>query len=155
MISPYITNSIIEGVVGLILVRAGDRSNAMTVSLFSEVAHHPTSLWISIARSSFTHDLLQQQPDFSLAVLNQSQKDIAITCGTKSGRDNDKTTQLNLYTNSNNYLFIPGALACTACRLRTSYQIDEHTLFIADIFEAELESRTSHLRQLLLSDLQK
>ncbi|MGH9881985.1 MAG: flavin reductase [Pyrinomonadaceae bacterium] len=48
-----------------------------------------------------------------------------------------------------------GALASTSCRVRQSVDLDDHTLFVADIIEADLESRTSHLRHLLLSDLEK
>ena len=155
MISPYITDSVIESAVGLVLIHAGEISNAMTVSFFSEVAHHPTALWISIEKTSFTYDLLQHQPKFTLAVLNQNQHDIALHCGTVSGRDQEKTSQLDLYLNRNNFLFLRGALACTGCTVRTTNELDDHVLFIADIMEAELESRTSHLRQLLLSDLQK
>jgi flavin reductase (DIM6/NTAB) family NADH-FMN oxidoreductase RutF len=127
----------------------------MTVSLFSEVAHHPTSLWVSVAKTAYTHTLLQQQPEFSLAVLNEKQEQIAITCGTISGRDSDKTIGLQLYSKSDGFLFLSGALASTSCRLRSSFACDDHTVFIADILEADLESRTSHLRQLLMSDLKK
>ena len=127
----------------------------MTVSLYSEVAHHPTALWVSIAKTSFTHALLQHQPEFSLVVLNQTQREIALRCGTVSGRDQDKCSSLDLYMNSSGFLFLRGALASTSSRVLHSVDIDDHTLFLADILEAELESRSSHLRQLLLSDMEK
>ena len=153
MISPYISTSVIESTVGLVIVKAGEIRNAMTVSFYSEVAHHPTALWISIAKSSFTHELLRQQPEFTLAVLNQKQINIANTCGSVSGRDQDKCSFLDLYETPQGFLFLRGALASTSSRVRDSVDLGEHTLFIANILETELESRTSHLRQLLLSDL--
>ena len=153
MTSPYITKSIIEAAVGLVVINAGEKSNAMTVSMYSEVAHHPTALWVSIHKSSFTHSLIQDQPNFSLVVLHQRQSDIAIQCGTVSGRDQSKCSLLDLYRTNNGFLFLRSALASTACRVRESIDLGEHTLFIADILEAEVESRTSHLRQLLLSDI--
>ena len=153
MTSPYITDSIIPSIVGLVVVKAGGRANAMTVSLFSEVAHHPTSLWVSIAQSSYTHSLLEEGGRFSLIVLNQTQKEIALNCGSASGRDRDKCAALDLYPGPEGYLFLNGALASTACSVRQSVPVDDHTLFIADILQTEIESRKSHLRQLLLSDL--
>jgi len=153
MISPYISDSIIESAVGLVIVNAGDTRNAMTVSFYSEVAHHPTALWVSIAKTSFTHTLLEKQPEFSLAVLNDTQVAIANSCGTVSGRDQDKCSTLNLYSTPQGFLFLHGALASTSCRVRNSIELADHTLFIADILETELESRTSHRRQILLSDL--
>ena len=153
MISPYISNSVIESAVGLVIIKAGDVRNAMTVSLYSEVAHHPTALWVSIANDSFTHKLLNQHPEFTLAVLNDKQGEIASRCGSVSGRDQDKCSSLDLYQNQSGFLFLHGALASTSCRVRTTVEVGDHTLFISDILETELESRTSHRRQLLLSDL--
>jgi flavin reductase (DIM6/NTAB) family NADH-FMN oxidoreductase RutF len=151
--SPYISNSIIESAVGLVLIKTGHVCNAMTVSFFSEVAHHPTALWVSIRKDSYTHSLLETQPEFTLAILTQLQKGIAIRCGTVSGRDQDKCSKLNLFENPNGFLFLGDSLASTACRVRERFDLDDHSLFIADILEAQLESRKSHLRQLLLSDL--
>lgn len=143
----------IESAVGLVLVKLGAASNAMTVSFFSEVAHHPTALWVSIEKSSHTHSLLEQTAEFSLIVLNQTQKDIAIACGTVSGRTRDKCADLDVYLNQSGFLFLGGALASTGCRIRQRLDVGDHTLFVGDIIECEIESRKSHLRQLLLSDL--
>jgi flavin reductase (DIM6/NTAB) family NADH-FMN oxidoreductase RutF len=125
----------------------------MTVSFFSEVAHHPTTLWVSIAKSSYTHKLLEELGKFSLIVLNQSQKDIALRCGSISGRDSDKCATLDLYSGPEGYLFLNGALASTACAVRERVSVGDHTLFVADILQTDIESRKSHLRQLLVSDL--
>lgn len=151
--SPYITGSVVPSIVGLVVVKAADRANAMTVSFFSEVAHHPTSLWVSIAQSSYTHKLLEDVGQFSLVVLNQTQKEIALRCGSVSGRDEDKCATLDLYPGPEGYLFLNGALASTACSVRQRVPVGDHTLFIADILQTDMESRKSHLRQLLLSDL--
>src|ERR1044072_460730 len=128
MLSPYISGSIIDSAVGIVIVKAGETRNAMTVSFYSEVAHHPTALWISIAKTSFTHTLLAKQPEFTLAVLNQSQAEIANSCGSISGRDHDKCSALNLYSTPNGFLFLDGALASTVCRIKSSIDLGAHTL---------------------------
>lgn len=153
MTSPYISQSIIESAVGLVLVKTNQTANAMTVSFFSEVAHHPTALWVSIAKSTYTHSLLEQTPDLTMVVLNEKQGQIAVDCGTASGREEDKCARLDLYENAHGFLMLRGALASTACRITQRHDLGDHTLFVADILECELESRSSHLRQLLLSDL--
>jgi flavin reductase (DIM6/NTAB) family NADH-FMN oxidoreductase RutF len=144
---------VIPSIVGLVVVKATDRSNAMTVSFFSEVAHHPTSLWVSIAKNSYTHKLLEEVGRFSMVVLNQTQKELALRCGSISGRDADKCATLDLYPGPEGFLFLNGALASTACSVRRRVPVGDHTLFLADILQSEIESRKSHLRQLLLSDL--
>ena len=151
--SPYLTDSVVDSAVGLLVVESGDRANAMTISCFSEVAHHPTTLWISVAKTAYSHELLSEAGRFSLVVLNLNQRSIALDCGMVSGREIDKCAPLNLYRNGEEFLFLRGALASTSCRVRRSIDIDDHTLFIADILATDLDSRKAHLRHLLLSDL--
>ena len=153
MESPYLKQSIIESAVGLLIVKAGDRANAMTISCFSEAAHHPSTLWISVAKTAYSNALISETGKFSLAILNQNQKKIALDCGTISGRDHDKCASLDLYQSADGFLFLSRALASTACSVRQSIDVEDHTLFVADILSAELDSRSAHLRHLLLSDL--
>jgi flavin reductase (DIM6/NTAB) family NADH-FMN oxidoreductase RutF len=151
--SPYIKDALTNGAIALLIVEGETRPNAMTVSFFSEVAHHPTALWVSIDRTSFTYSLLAKTDRFTLAVLNQTQKQLALECGTSSGRDKDKSASLNMYKSPGGFLFLQGALASTGCNVRERIDLEEHTIFIADILESQLDSRSAHLRQLLLSDI--
>jgi flavin reductase (DIM6/NTAB) family NADH-FMN oxidoreductase RutF len=152
-ISPYIAGSVVESAVGLVLVEAGNTRNVMTVSFFSEVAHHPTALWVAISGKTYTHSLIKESGRFTLAVLNQKQRAIAIQCGTISGKDHDKCAALDLYKSPGGFLFLRGALASTGCAVRQQVELSDHTLFVGDIIESHLDSRKAHLRQLLLSDL--
>src|SRR5262245_35849777 len=88
--STYVVNAKLDSAVGLVLAEGDGRPNAMTVSLFSEAAHYPTSLWVSIAQSTYTHELIQRLPRFSLVVLHDGQGKIAERCGVVSGRAVDK-----------------------------------------------------------------
>jgi flavin reductase (DIM6/NTAB) family NADH-FMN oxidoreductase RutF len=151
--SPYIKETLIDGAIALVIVEGEARSNAATVSFFSEVAHYPAALWVSIEQSSFTHSLLSTTDKFTLAVLSQTQKQIAIDCGTTSGRDKDKVASLNTYKSPSGYLFLHGAIASTGCNVRERIDLEDHTVFVADIIESHLDSRAAHLRQLLMSDL--
>lgn len=151
--SPYITHSVIESAVGLVLVKAGNRTNAMTVSFFSEVAHHPTALWVAISPATYTHSLIEEAGRFSVAVLNQTQKEIALRCGSVSGRDQDKCSSLDLHWSPGGFLFLKRALASTGCVVSQCLRITDHTIFVGNIMEAEMDSRSSYLRHLLLSDL--
>ena len=151
--SAYITDSVIESAVGLLLVETGSGRNAMTISCFSEAAHHPSTLWISVAKTAYSNALIRETGKFSLAILNRNQKEIALRCGTVSGREHDKCASLDLYQNQDGFLFLRRALASTACKVRQSIEIDDHTLFIADILSSDLDSSSAHLRHLLISDL--
>lgn len=66
-----------------------------------------------------------------------------------SGREKDKCAALDLYEPAPGFLFLPDAMASTACRVA----LEDPTLFIADILSGDFDSRWSGLRHLLLSDL--
>ncbi len=143
----------VESAVGLVIVEGAVHPNAMTTSFFSEVAHHPTALWVAISPKNYTHSLVQEAGRFSLVVLNERQKDIALKCGSVSGRETDKCGDLDTYKSSEGFIFLHGALASVGCSVRETIDLDDHTIFIADIIESHLDSRKAHLRHLLLSDL--
>src|ERR1017187_8108747 len=89
----YLTGSVVESAVGVVIVRAGARRNAMTVSFFSGVAHHSTSMWVSIETSCHTHELLRESACFTFVTLHKHQGPIALACGTVSGRDFDRSEE--------------------------------------------------------------
>lgn len=150
--SPYLTGSVTESPVGLVVCEHDGRRNAMTVSFFSEVSHHPTSLWVSIATSSLTHAMVSASRQFSLIVLHDRQADIARSCGTSSGRTVDKCSALSL-SEKDGWLFLDGALASIACNVMATHDLGDHTLFLANIVSGELESRNAMRRHLLTTDL--
>jgi flavin reductase (DIM6/NTAB) family NADH-FMN oxidoreductase RutF len=149
---PYVERAITEAPVGLVVAWAGSRANAMTVSFFSEVAHHPTSMWLSIARDTYTHSLLEENPEFSFITLSQRQAGIAVACGTVSGWRTDKCKTLDMY-DDRGFLFLRGAIASTACRLVRGVRLDDRTLYIAHLLHGDVERGRSAVRNLLVSDL--
>lgn len=151
--SVYLTDAIVEAPISLVISKGANGPNAMTASCFSEVAHHPTSLWISVAKTAFTHELIRASGDFTLAVLHVNQAAIARACGAISGRDSNKCAGLPLYDGPDGFVFLEGALTSTACKVKQRVDCGDHTLFIADILSGHLESRRAHLRHLLTSDL--
>lgn len=151
--SPYLRESVVDSPVGLLVTEAGPRKNVMTVSFFSEVAHHPTTLWVSVAASAYTHELVRESGQFSLIVLHSGQKDLAWKCGTVSGRERDKCAGLDLYRGPEGFLCLSGAQVSVACRVRRAHDVGDHTLFIADILAGEMDSRHGIRRHLLASDL--
>jgi len=116
----------------------------MTISFFSEVAHHPTSLWISVAPASYTRELLDASGRFTLAVLHDGQKDLAWQCGLVSGRDTDKFSMLRTHRGAEDFVYLDESLAAAACCVRSSRPVGDHILYIAEILAGEVE--TKHTR---------
>jgi flavin reductase (DIM6/NTAB) family NADH-FMN oxidoreductase RutF len=153
MNTPYIADAVVEAAVGLILTEAEGRSNAMTISFFSEAAHWPTTMWVSIAKSSYTHHLMTTSGRFSVVMLYDKQHEFAESCGTVSGRYHDKTRALGLDRTETGDLFLPDSLASVICRVRRTCDLNDHTLVIGDILGGWLNSQHLGRRHLLLSDL--
>ena len=151
--SPYLTRAVIEAPVGLVITKDSTGANAMTASLFSEVAHYPTTMWIAVAPEHRTHALLTETGRFTFVTLHAGQASLAVACGTRSGRDHDKGRDLALYEGGDGFLFLRDALASTACVVERSLPIGDHTLFIARLLAGDLEGRRTAQRHLLLSDL--
>lgn len=143
----------VESPVALLLSEAGSRRNAMTLSFFSEVAHHPTTLWVSVGQGCYTHQLMQESGRFSLALLRRGQRDLALRCGTVSGRQADKCAALALYRSADGFLYLAGALACVSCRIRSLHPAGDHTLFVADLLSGEFDTRSALYPHLLTTDL--
>lgn len=152
MDSPYLRGSVLESPVGLVLTEDRGRANAMTGSFFSEVAHYPTALWVSIATHSLTHELIESSRRFSLAVLHAGQKEIAEWCGSDSGRSKDKCARLNLYRVADAFLYLAGSLSSISCEVRSSHQLDGHTMYVAAMLAGETDSNSSVRRHLLTAD---
>ncbi len=150
----YLDSPLVNGPVALMVACDGLRINAMTLRFFSEVAHHPTALWASVARASYTHELIEKSGTFTLAMLHRGQAALAMECAAASGRDRDKSLGNRLYRNPNGHLFLRDAISSTACRVRQRIPLGDHTLLIADILEGDFNSRELILRgHLLVSDL--
>jgi flavin reductase (DIM6/NTAB) family NADH-FMN oxidoreductase RutF len=151
--SPYLQGSVVDSPVGILLTEADDRRNAMTISFFSEVAHHPTSLWISIDPSCFSRELIDASGRFTLVVLHEGQAELAWQCGQTSGREIDKFSQLRTHRGPENFLYLDDAYAAAACRVRSRHTAGDHLLLVADILAGEVETRLSIRRPLLTRHL--
>ena len=151
---PYVAGALLDVPLGLVIVRSGESFNPMTVSCFGESAHYPTSMWISIHRDNFTHELLEKTKEFSFITLDARQGALAVACGTSSGRTADKRGLVDGYEEGG-YLFVRGAIASAACRISHSVAVGDHTLFIADMLSGNVDRQPGAIRNLLMSDLHR
>jgi flavin reductase (DIM6/NTAB) family NADH-FMN oxidoreductase RutF len=149
----YISSGPAASAVALLISATQERRNAMTLSFFSEVAHHPASVWISVRPATLTHQLIEESGTFTLALLHSDQAGLALVCGSVSGRERDKTGTLGLYR-ENGFWHLPDALCSIACRVsRSKPGVGDHTLMIGEIVEAFGDSRNPIRRNLLTRDL--
>ena len=71
-------------------------SNAMTASFLMPVSFDPKYIAFSISPKRYTFQLIQKEKYFSINMLEKDQKEIAIFCGTLSGRNVNKLEKLEV-----------------------------------------------------------
>jgi flavin reductase (DIM6/NTAB) family NADH-FMN oxidoreductase RutF len=149
----YIEDAVHNGPVAILLAEHQGRRNAATISFFSEVAHHPTTLWVSLEMTSYTWDLVQSSGRFSLSVLHQGQARLALECGTHSGREKDKCSGLPLHHDERGFAVIDDCLASAWCEMQSSRPVGTHMLVIAAILAGTINTKAAKVRHLLISDV--
>ena len=150
--SKYLSGSVVDSRVAIVLAEDGERRTVATVSFFAELADHPNSLWISLTPECYSQELIQASGRFTLAVLHEGQQDLAWHCALSSGRDTDKLSKIKTRRGRHGFLIPDDCLSAAACQVRTSKIVGDHVLFVADIVAGERTNRDSH-RALLTRDL--
>jgi len=133
---------------------ANGRKNGCITNTCMQVANSPTRVAISVINTNFTCDLIKSSGTFALTMLSEKVTfDTIKHFGYQSGRDVDKITDLNLPTDSfgNPYLNRE-SVAYISCKVLSSQDLGSHTLFIAEIIDAEVLNKD--LKPLTYADYQ-
>jgi flavin reductase (DIM6/NTAB) family NADH-FMN oxidoreductase RutF len=152
---PHLGQAMIESAVALVTSSHCERKNVMTVSFFAESSHVPALLRVSISLSSLTHELITESGWFGLSLLARGQEELALACGTISGRQQDKFARLGLRyrLTGSGVPLLPGCLTTSECRVVDRLELSDHTLFIGSIISSYRQSALSYREALLVSDL--
>lgn len=94
----------------LITTKAEDKVNSMTVSWGTLGIEWARPIFtIFVRENRFTKQQLEKNPEFTVNVpLGEFNKKILGVCGTKSGRDIDKISELNLTLEESKNISVPG-----------------------------------------------
>ena len=118
--------------------RAGDRRNAMTLNLATQVSFDPKLLAVSVVKDALTHELISDGRVFSLCIVDREDRAIV--------RKFTKPVEVDLEARTlNGFPFHDGAtgapvldqaVAWLDCSLRQAVDVGDHTLFIGEIVDA-------------------
>jgi flavin reductase (DIM6/NTAB) family NADH-FMN oxidoreductase RutF len=146
---------IVESPVALIFTQRDGNPNALTISTFSEAAHFPTSLWVSIDKQSSSHQDLVVHPYFSLLILHDKQIDIARKCLQPDGRPIQPRPVLPIKTSPEGFYYIEEMLAVSFCKVRQIHALEKNSIFFGDILKGLVNTKRACRPHLLLSSLEK
>ena len=144
----------IDNMITLITTRVDNKNFVMTSSTVAEVSLSPPILLVSISPERYTHDKIIKREAFAVNVLSIKQKTLAKICGSCSGRDVNKFKKYKIpyHISKGGLPFIEGCFANIGCKLIATHRYGDHTIFVGEMFEAEVYGERT-TRHLLLSDM--
>ena len=128
----------------LLTVQASGRDNGCIVNTVMQVSSHPVRIAVCMFKKNLSHDMLLQRGEFNLCCFSTEAKfDLFRRFGFQSGRKVDKFQDLPCLERSNNglYLLTEGINMALCARVTNCVDLDDHTLFIAEVTESRVVSQ--------------
>lgn len=124
----------------MLSTKTGDKVNGCITNTCMQVANSPTRVAISVLNTNYTCDLIKESGVFALSILDETVTFETIKYfGFQSGRDVDKMSQLILPTDLNGVPYM-GWQTCAviSCRVVSQTDLGSHTLFVAEVEDAQV-----------------
>ena len=123
--------------------RRGDKDNGCITNTAIQVTTDPNRIVIAVNKSNYTHDMVKETGRFTVSTLSEEAKfDLFQRFGFQSGRDVDKFAGFGgAGRGENGILYITeGTNAWMSGKVVSSIDLGTHTLFLADVLDADMLS---------------
>jgi len=122
--------------------KSGDKINACVNNTCMQVANDPIRIAISILNRNYTCQFIKESGTFSLSVLDKTTTfDTIKHFGYQSGRDVNKFEQFPYLLDLNGNPYLKSQIcSMISAKVLSSQDLTTHTLFIAEIQEAQVMS---------------
>lgn len=143
-VSPHDSNSLLSpNMVTLIVSNSADRGpNVMTAAWWMLAGYDPFRYLLSVDHKTFTYELIEEHPEFVMAVPTADMIDAVALCGLVSGRDVDKLDHLDLATVPALSVDVPllvDAVGNIECRVTESFEFQGNSYYFAAVEEAHVQ----------------
>ncbi|MDR0636364.1 MAG: flavin reductase [Treponema sp.] len=117
----------------------GEKLTGCVVNTVVQAASTPVLVTVSVNHNNLTNQCLKKHKLFSVSILSEAVDSGVIgTFGFHSGRDTDKFATIpHSLTNSGMPVLNTGICGWLECRVRDSLDLETHTVFIAEVIDAE------------------
>ena len=127
----------------VLTAREGDKDNGCIINTAGQLTDNPKRIQIAVNKSNYTHDMILRTGVFNVSVLSQDAPfKVFQQFGFCSGRDTDKFAGCGYDCRTvNGVRYVPeNTNAVISGRVISATDYGTHTLFVADVTEAEVLS---------------
>ena len=129
---------------GLFVLTAkdGEKDNGCIVNTVIQVTTEPNCIAVAVNTKNYTHDMIAETGMFNVSVLTEkSSFETYKHWGFQSGADVDKTKEITFSRATNGIIYLTEETnAYISARVRSSIDLGTHTLFLAEVTDAEVLS---------------
>ncbi len=115
----------------------GDKPNIITVAWAGTVNSDPPMVSVSIRKTRYSHDLIQESGEFVVNLVDEAHCRVLDFCGVKTGQNTDKFAACGLTPMpAMNLQHAPAIAECPAylaCRVKQVLELGSHDLFLGEV----------------------
>lgn len=113
-----------------------EKANILTVAWTGIVATHPPMTYISIRKSRYSYDIINNSGEFAINLATSEMCRIVDYCGVKSGRDIDKIKECQLKLTDAKTISAPllsDSPISLECKVKQVIDCGSHMMFLSEI----------------------
>ena len=122
-----------------------DEINGMIATWVSQVSSHPPLIVVCVKKERYSHHMIKDSGIFVLNVLKDSQKDLVSIFKSRVKTKSDKFKGIPYFIKNTGAPIVKDALAYLECKVTSSIDPGDHTIFLGEVISAEMLNEGSQL----------
>jgi flavin reductase (DIM6/NTAB) family NADH-FMN oxidoreductase RutF/rubredoxin len=126
----------------VLTAKEGEKDNGCIVNTVIQVTTEPNCIAVAVNKKNYTHDMIQRTGAFNVSVLTEkSSFETFKHWGFQSGANVDKTKEITFSRAKNDIIYLTEETnAMLSARVVSTVDLGTHTLFLADVTDAQVLS---------------
>ena len=124
------------------------KQNVMAISWWTFASNNPATVVICISSRGYTHTLIEENNEFALCLPDESLKESAFLCGTKSGRDTEKADVFGIELENAEMIqpkLVKNSKVQMECKVINRIEVGDHLLFVGEAVCIHGDASAKHL----------
>ncbi|RMD99120.1 MAG: flavin reductase [Calditrichaeota bacterium] len=123
--------------VTIVTTRTPESPYGLTVSSFCSLSLHPPLILVCLDKGASSHDRILEAGIFAVNILAADQKELSQRFATSKFTPAERFAGLDLHQAVTGAPILPGALAFLDCKLYTTYDGGDHTIFVGEVLKSD------------------